>query len=164
VRVWRASHPRISFENWPSGAGRLACHVALCGNRSVSSVPTSCGVTCIRSENHLLRRRDLALPKTLNLLVEGSIPSGLTNARCARLGFAPKPSGTPQLAALVASGHDSFRAHHLARPTRSTICGVTTPVTSDRSRSRINAHTRDRIGLRDTEGANPWASRYEAPR
>ena len=34
----------------------------------------------IRSENHVLRRRDLALPKALNLLVLGSIRAGSPHA------------------------------------------------------------------------------------
>jgi hypothetical protein len=40
----------------------------------------------------------LAEQQTLNLLVEGSIPSGLTNPRFTRLGFAPSTSGTRPLA------------------------------------------------------------------
>ena len=55
-------------------------HVALCGTFSERSVAAGSRLTRIRSTNHVLRRHALALAKTLNLLVEGSIPSGLTNS------------------------------------------------------------------------------------
>jgi len=65
-------------------ATRLVQHggferVALCGAFFGSSAMTRREATRIRPNNHRLRRRDFALPKTLNLLVLGSIPSGLTN-------------------------------------------------------------------------------------
>ena len=51
--------------------------VALCGT-DVGSSAVTCYRRCrIRSTRYVLRRRDLALPKTLNLSVEGFIPSGL---------------------------------------------------------------------------------------
>src|SRR5262245_34644541 len=52
--------------------------VAPCGTLFVSRVPSCYREVPIRSKIHVVRRRDLALPNTLNLLVEGSIPSGLT--------------------------------------------------------------------------------------
>ncbi len=54
--------------------------MALCGTRSVSRALRGSLQRQIRSRLHGVRRRDLALPKTLNLLVEGSIPSGLTKS------------------------------------------------------------------------------------
>jgi hypothetical protein len=70
---------RIDFSVGTGGAHHAtAARVALCGTFSGSRVLLCHEETWIRSPIHVLRRRALALPTTLNLLVEGSIPSGLT--------------------------------------------------------------------------------------
>ncbi len=68
----------------------VQCRVALCGTFSESRGHACDLQAQIRSKNHRLRRRDLALPKALNLLVEGSIPSGLTIGRSVRVGSGAK--------------------------------------------------------------------------
>src|SRR5687767_6990858 len=55
--------------------------VAPCGTFSVTRDICRHQEPPIQSENHDLRRRALARPTTLDLLVEGSIPSGLTTSR-----------------------------------------------------------------------------------
>jgi hypothetical protein len=88
VSFHRASNPRVAGSP-PQGERQansqligeipsLVLRVALCGTFSERSVVAGSQLTRIRSKSHVLRRRALALPKTLNLLVEGSIRFGLT--------------------------------------------------------------------------------------
>jgi hypothetical protein len=103
--------------------------VALCGT-FCESRGHACDLQAqIRSKNHRRRRRDRALPKALNLLVEGSIPSGLTIPRhSSRYGSPGGISGAPSpfglgLTASIPSG--------LTIPFKSISCkvGLTRPAT-----------------------------------
>ena len=71
----------------------MQSRVALCGTFSESRGHACSLQGQIRSKNHRPRRRDRALPKSLNLLVEGSIPS-VTQPSAFGLGLAGSiPSG-----------------------------------------------------------------------
>ena len=81
----------IGFNRFKSPVQR---RVALCGAFSESR-DHSCDLSGqIRSKNHRPRRRDRALPKTLNPSVLGSIPSGLTSTHPRRFNDLRTPKGT----------------------------------------------------------------------
>jgi hypothetical protein len=69
---------RTRNSQWIVRLASLVLRAALCGTFAERSVAAGSRLTRIRSRNYVLRQRVLALPKTLNLLVKGSIPSGLT--------------------------------------------------------------------------------------